>query len=145
MIVDSLNLFAENASTGNVGTNILGNVMDIGTSRDIGTGQPLYVNAQVTTGITAGSAGTYVIKLTSASDAALSSGAVDHVVSASVATSTTAIAAGTVLLNAALPAGTYGRYIGIREVVGTANTTAGKVSAFLSNDQISWTAYAGAK
>ena len=145
MIIDKLNTFASAVATGATGTRILGDVIDLGAaSRDMGAGVPVYLNVVVSTGITlASSTGTYQVKLTSASNAALSSGNVDHVLSAAVATSTTAIPAGTVLLSVALPSATYGRYLGVQEVVTTTSTNAGAVNAFLSKDQVAYTAYNG--
>lgn len=145
MIHDANLLFAEAVATGNTGTRLVGDVVDLQTARDVGAGEPMYLNVLVQTGITAGSAGTYQVKLSSATDAAISSGVVDHVVSAEFVTGTTAIPAGTVLLNIAIPAAAYGRYLGVREVVGTQNTTAGKITAFLSKDQAAYTAYEGAR
>lgn len=147
MLFDKHLLFTENGSTGASGTRLVGDVIDLTASGlDIGAGEPVYLNVLVTTGITvASSTGTYQIKLTSATDSAISSGTVDHVISASVATSTTAIPAGTVLANIALPAGTYGRYLGVQEVVGTTSTNAGKITAFLSKDQAAYKAYDGVR
>lgn len=147
MLLDKHLLFTENGSTGASGTRLVGDVIDLTTSGlDIGAGQPIYLNVMVTTGITvASSTGTYQIKLTSASDAAISSGAVDHFISGSVATSTTAIPAGTVLASVALPSAVYGRYLGVLEVVGTTSTNAGKITAFLSKNQPAYKAYDGAQ
>jgi len=146
MLHDKLLRFADAQATGNTGTNILGDVIDLTTARDIGAGEPMYLNVVVATGITvASSTGTYQVKLTSASDSALSSDVVDHLVSASFATSTTAIAAGTVLMNVALPAAAYGRYLGVREVVATQNTNAGAIDAYLTKGQAAYTAYEGVK
>lgn len=143
MIYDTLTTFADGEETGNTGTRLIGDTVDLQDVRDVGNGQTLYLMVMVSTGITAGSAGTYQVKLTSGTDNTLAS-PVDHLVSAEFVTGSTAIDAGTVLLHAALPIEgvEYKRFLGIREVVGTQNTTAGEISAFLTLDPHAWKSYA---
>lgn len=146
-ILDNLTEFADAAATGAVGTRIVGDVIDNGApNRDLGQGRAIWLVVNVATGIAAGAAGTYQVKLTSADNAALSSNPVDHVVSAAHVTGTTPIAVGTVLLQVALPAGIpFKRYMGIQEVVATQATTAGAINAFLSLDGIGpWRSYPAA-
>lgn len=144
MLLDQLNTFAEAVATGNTGTRILGDVIDLGTvSRDVAAGHPIYVEVTVETAIAAGTNGTYQIVVTHADNAALDSGNVNVLTSASF-DAASGIPAGTVLLRAALPSLDYKRYIGVQEVVGTANTSAGAVNAHLTFDLISHKAYAEA-
>ena len=144
MLMDKQLTFAESAATGNTGTRVIGDIIDLGAARDIGTGEPVYLNVVVQTGITvASSTGTIQFRLSSGTDNAVTSGVVDHLTSATLATSTTAIPAGTEVFNVALPAGSYGRYLALREVVATQNTNAGKIAGYLSKSQASYTAYAG--
>ena len=144
MITDKLNRFADAEATGNTGTRVIGDVIDLEIVRDMGAGKPVYLNVTVDTAITAGAGGTYQIALTSGTDASLSS-PVNHVLSAEL-DAASGIAAGTVILNVALPMeGTeYKRYIGLREIVGTANTTAGAIDGFLTVDGRSYKSYADA-
>ncbi len=139
--------FAEGVATGNTGTRLVGDVIDLGDQqrRDLGAGEPVYLNVQVVTGITAASAGTYQVALSSADNEALTTNVTNHVLSASLATGTTAIPAGTMLLNVAVPSELLRRYVGVREIVGSQNTTAGAVTAFLNRDQVSYRAYDGAR
>lgn len=141
MLFDTLNTFAEAQATGNTGTRTVGDVIDLGATpdRDIGVGNNMYLNVNVSTAIAAGAGGTYQVKLVTSDNSDLSSGT-DLVVSASL-DAAAGIAAGTSILNIAIPSATYARYLGIQEVVGTANTTAGALNAFLSKDQRSYTAY----
>lgn len=141
MLFDTLNTFAEAVATGNTGTRTVGDVIDLGAApdRDIGVGNHMYLNVVVDTQITAGASGTYQVKLVTSDNSDLSSGT-DLVVSAELDAASN-IDAGTAILNVAIPSATYARYLGIQEVVGTANTTAGKITAFLSKDQRSYTAY----
>jgi hypothetical protein len=144
MITDKFVYFAEGVATGNTGTRILGDVIDLQQVRDIGAGQPIYLVVQVKTAITAASGGTYAVKLTSGTNDALANPQ-DHVVSATFSSAAT-IAAGTELLKVALPmeGPAYKRYIGVQEVVASQNTTAGAVSAFLVFDAVSYKAYPNA-
>lgn len=144
MLLDQLNTFAEAEATGNTGTRVVGDVIDLGdVSRDLGAGQQVYVEAVVSTAIAAGAGGTYQVVLTHADDAALSTNAENLMTSVSF-DAATGIEAGTVLLRGAIPSTDYKRYMGIREIVGTANTTAGAVNAHITFDMKSYKAYAEA-
>lgn len=145
MIIDKLNRFADAVATGNTGTRVLGDVIDLGTQRrDMGVGETIGFRVQVDTAIAAGSGGTWAVKLTTADDAALSTNAIDLVTSATL-DAAAGVAAGTVVLNVYLPSTLFRRYLGVKEVVGTANTTAGKIDAFLCKDLIAYNAYEGVK
>lgn len=145
MIVDSLNKFAEGTATGNTGTRVIGDVIDLGApNRDLGAGEPIYLNVVVDTAITAGAGGTIQFALTSAADAALTSSPVNHLITGTL-DAAAGVAIGTVLFNVALPSALYGRFLGVREIVAVANTTAGKIDAFLSRNQNAYRSYAGAK
>lgn len=144
MLRDALNLLAESAATGNVGTNNLGDVINLEDVRDIGAGKPIYFHASVATAIAAGAGGTIRFEIVSADNAALSTNVVVHHATATL-DAAAGIAAGTDLIKVALPAevanGEYGQYLGFREVVGTANTSAGAVDAHLVLDQRAYKAY----
>lgn len=144
MIIDKLTEFCDAVATGNTGTRLIGNVIDLSVVRDIGVGTPLYLVVIAEEEITAASAGTYQIALTSGTDATLAN-PVNHLLSAALVTDVagSGVAAGTVILNVALPmAGTvYKQFLGIREIVGAQNTTGGKIDAFLVVDQHKWTAF----
>jgi len=142
MIKDANNTFADGVATGNIGTNLVGDVMDLEQVRDIGAGKPVYLTVHAVEDITAGAGGTYQVVLTSADDAALTTNPVNHLTSAELDAAAT-IAAGTAILKVALPMEDpeYKQYVGIREIVGTANTTAGSIDAFLTLDARSYKAY----
>lgn len=147
MLNDKSLLFAEGVATGTTTTGrLVGDVIDLGAQRrDIGAGEPIFVNVLVATGITAASAGAYQVALSSADNDALTTNVTNHVLSASQVTGTTAIPAGTVLLNVAVPSDLLRRYVGVREIVTTQNTTAGAITAFLSRDQAAYRNYDGAR
>jgi hypothetical protein len=150
MILDERNEFCDATSVAAVAsTALVGDVIDLGsTSSDIGNGEPLYLVIQTDTEvITAGSAGTIQFFLASDAQAAIATNgtATIHLSSASLVTddaaaNSAALNAGGVILAAALPNGTYERYLGILCTVGTTEVTAGKINAFLTKDVAKWTA-----
>jgi hypothetical protein len=150
MILDERNEFADAVSVAAVaGTALIGDVIDLGaTSSDIGNGEQLYLVIQTDTEvITAGAAGTIQFQLASDAQAAIATdgSASVHMTSASLVTDDSAVNsaqlnAGGVILAAALPMGTYERYLGILCITGTTTTTAGKINAFLTTDVAKWVA-----
>ncbi len=141
MLFDVLNTFCEAEDTGDTGTNLLGDVIDLGDGqdRDIGAGKQVFINALVDTAIAAATGGTYKISVVTSDNENMSSA--DVLIESPEFDAGAGIAEGEVLLNAALPSDGYKRYLGVREIVGTENTTAGKVTVFLSHDQRAYRAY----
>lgn len=154
MILDERNEFADATSVAAAaGTALIGDVIDLGsTSQDIGNGEPLYLVIQTDTEvITGGSAGTIQFFLASDAQAAIAvdGSATVHLTSPSLVTddsaaNSAALNAGGVILAAALPQGTYERYLGILATIGTTTVTAGKINAFLTKDVSKWVAAADA-
>jgi hypothetical protein len=154
MILDERAEFADAVSVAAAaGTALIGDVVDLGVSRDVGLGEPqLYLVIQTETEIiTGGTAGTIQFKLSSDAQAAIATDgtATDHLITASMVTDDSAanddrLNAGGTILRAPLPPGTYERYLGILCITGTTTTTAGKINAFLTPNIAKWTAYADA-
>ena len=158
MIFDRLNEFCDDTSvalTAGASWQNVGDQIDLSEARDVGNGEPMYLVIAVgSTGIKVGAnTGTIAFRLASDDSATIhASTSTVHVVSPTVATSTTSDAAGGVLepgkplLVVSLPieGNTYERYIGIQALVSTENTTAGKINAFLTHDVAKWKAYADA-
>lgn len=152
MILDEKLEFADATSVAaSAGTALIGDVIDLGsTSNYPGTGEPLYLVIQTDTEIiTAGSAGTIQFFLASDAQAAIATdgSATVHLSSASLVTddaaaNSAALNAGGTILMAALPLGTYERYLGVLCTTGTTTTTAGKINAFLTKDVARWIATA---
>lgn len=124
-------------------------VIDLGadpTLRDIGNGEDLWLVITTDTEvITAGAAGTIVFSLVSDSTANLATSPTTHLSSPSLVTddagaNSAALNAGGLIFAAKLPLGSYERYLGILTTIGTTDTTAGKVNAFLTKDVAKWTA-----
>lgn len=125
---------------------LVGDVIDLAastvapTTRDIGTGEPLYLVIQVDTAIT--SAGACTVKFGLYSDAqaaiAVDGSATVHLETAAIAKAS--LTAGTVVYAGPIPAGTYERYLGICATVGTTKADTGKINAFLTHDISKWKA-----
>jgi hypothetical protein len=152
MILDEKLEFADAVSVAaSAGTALIGDVIDLGsTSNYPANGEPLYIVIQTDTEIiTAGSAGTIQFFLASDAQAAIATdgSATVHLSSASLVTddaaaNSAALNAGGTILMAALPMGTYERYLGVLCTTGTTTTTAGKINAFLTKDVARWMATA---
>lgn len=139
MIMDEFAEFAdaEAVSTGGTATNLLGDVMDLEQVRDIGQGQPVYLNIQVPTAIVGGTSIQFV--LASDAQAAISTDGTEsrHYLS-DVFVVADLIAGFT--MSIPLPMGDvansvtpYERYLGIL-VVSVGTHSAGNINAFLTFD-----------
>lgn len=143
MILDERNEFADATalSTSATGRALVGDVIDLGaTSSDIGNGEQMYLVIQVDTAVTSGGSATVSFELASDASASIATdgSATVHAVTAAIPKAT--LVAGYVAAAVALPIGTYERYLGILQNVGTAALTAGKVNAFLTRDVSKWVA-----
>lgn len=144
MILDERNEFADATAldTTGVGRVLVGDVIDLGaTSRDIGNGETMYLCIQVDTAVTSGGAATVAFELASDAQAAIATDGTATVHFASAAIAKATLVAGYQVAMVALPLGTYERYLGILQNVGTAAVTAGKINAFLTKDPRGWKAY----
>ena len=125
----------------------IGDVIDLGVARNLGGDQALYLVVTVDTGITvASSTGTVQFQLVSdGTDTIATNGTQSiHAISKAHATSTAAIAAGSVLMAVQVPlegSTAYERYLSVQQVTGTTAINAGKVNAFLTTDVAAWKAY----
>lgn len=148
MIIDKFNEFsdAQAVTSTAISANVvdlypLGNGVGTNTTRDIGTGEDIYLVVVTQTAATdTGSDATLTVTLESDDNVGLSSPTVHF--------STGALAfaafspAGTVLANIKLPAGNYERYLGVRYTVGSGPLTAGAFDAFLVKDAQAYRSYA---
>ncbi len=149
MILDERNEFCDATSlnTGAAGTYNIGDVIDLGVARNLGGDQALYLVVTVDTGITvAASTGTVQFQLVSdGTDTIATNGTQSiHAISKAHATSTAAIAAGSVLMAVQVPlegSTAYERYLSVQQVTGTTAINAGKVNAFLTTDVAAWKSY----
>lgn len=153
MILDERTEFcdAQALNTGAAATYNLADVIDLGVAgRGIGeAGDQLYLVIQVSTGITAGSAGTVQFQLASDDSGTLATNGTQSIhlqtraFTTGTGTGTTTLKPGTVLGVFALPIEgvVYERYLGVQQVTGTAAITAGAVDAFLTPTPAAWKAY----
>lgn len=137
MILDERNEFADATALDLVGTGrvLVGDVIDLGAADAMGSeAGDIYLVIQVDTAVT--SAGNATVSFELASDAqaaiAVDGTATVHFASAAIAKAT--LVAGYQVCAVRLPVGTYERYLGVIQNVGTAALTAGKVNAFLTHD-----------
>lgn len=113
------------------------------TIRDIGAGKTLYLHVLVTEDFTTSGSATLTATLESDSAAGLDSSATVHETFASAVAAGTLVAGHWLAKGIAIPAGNYERYLGIRYTTNTADFTAGKVSAWLSDQRYDDRTYEG--
>jgi len=120
----------------------LGNSVGTNTTRDIGTGEDVYlVVITNTTATDTSSDATLTVTLESDSTENLATSATVHFSTGAIAFAGFATA-GTVLANVKLPAGSYERYLGVRYTVASGPLTAGAFDAFLVKDAQAYRSYA---
>jgi hypothetical protein len=153
MIVDELLEIADATSiAASAGTAVVGDVIDLeATTSDIGITDELWIVIQVTTAIVAAGAGTLALQVVSDSLSTLGGGSLAsctlHLTTGNLVTAASTPAgqtAGSVLMAAKLPSGTYERYLGILATVATQTISAGAINAFLTRDYAKWLATADA-
>ena len=134
------------ALTSGAGTNLVGDVVDLTTNRDIGQGHPMYLVIQVTAAMAGGTAFQFVLASDSTATIATDGTETRHMqtdiwTDAQLTQGFTAVFA--------LPMGDtargedtvgYERYLGVL-AVGTGTHTAGSVNLFLTPDPYGWTSY----
>lgn len=136
MIIDKLLEFsdAQAVTVTALSTNVadlypLGNNTATNLTRDIGTGEDVYLVVQV--GSTVTGAGTLSVTLESDDNVGMASPTV-HVTTAAVAFGT--LTAGTNVARIKLPAGNYERYLAVRYTVAAGPFTGGTFDAFIVKD-----------
>jgi hypothetical protein len=118
----------------------LGNQTVTNLTRDIGTGEDLYLVVRTLAAATdAGSDATLTITLESDDNVGLTTPTV-HYTSATMAFATFS-PAGTELVKIKIPAGAYERYLGVRYTVASGPLTAGTFDAFIVKDAQAYTTY----
>lgn len=132
-------------STSGTGRALVGDQIDLSSAtRDVGTGEPLYMVIQVDTAVTSGGSATVDFEIVSDASASIATdgSATNHASTGAIAKATLVAGYKTVI---ALPQGnTYEQFLGVLANVGTAALTAGKVNIFLTQDPANWRAYADA-
>lgn len=137
MILDERNEFADATALDLVGTGrvLVGDVIDLGAADAMGSeAGEMYLVIQVDTAVTSAGAATVSFELASDAQAAIAVDGTATVHFASAAIPKATLVAGYQAVCVRLPIGTYERYLGIIQNVGTAALTAGKINAFLTHD-----------
>lgn len=141
MILDSYLEFADGADISQTtGTYLSTNVVDLEDVRDIGQGQVMYLNIQIDVAVS-GTSSTIEFRLRSDSVAAIhDTTSTAHWTSGAIAEATL-IVGYHIQVTLPLEPPAYEQYIGLQALVGTATTTAGTYSAFLTLDPHGWKSY----
>lgn len=141
MIIDRLSTFAGPTalSTAAPATAKFGSAIDlVRAGLDLGEGMPLFWYTSVAVAATSGGAATLALQLVTADDDPLTTNV--EVLLQTGTFALAALAAGAVLTNVALPLRSYRRFIGVRQVIGTAALTAGSLHSMLLEDTQNWRA-----
>jgi hypothetical protein len=146
MILDKRNEFCDATAlnTGAPGTYLIGDQIDLGVARDIGTGEQLYLVITVDTPPTSGGAATAQFTLASDDTASIATNGTASVHFQTKAFTIAEMTAGAVLAAVPLPIEgvAYERFLGILQTTGTAAFTGGKINAFLTHDVAAYRAFA---
>ena len=142
MYVDKRAEFCDStAIAATAGSNLVGSQVDLSkTGLNIGVGDNPYLVIQVDADVESAGAATIQFKLMSDATAVVDpdTGS-EHFATAAIPKAT--LVAGYRAAAIKLPMGTYERFLGIVAVTGTAETTAGSISAFLTNNPTAIKAY----
>jgi len=143
MRMDKLSEFADAVTlTTTTGTNNHGSAIDSSVARDLGNGQPVYLNIHIATTVTSAGAATVAFQLVSDGTSSISTTTQTiHATTAAIGKASL-VAGYRMTLMLPLEDPDYERYIGVQAIVGTAALTAGAADAYLSFDPGNWKAYA---
>lgn len=145
MFVDSTLKFCQDlAITGTAATRLVGDVIDLGTvSQDYGdTSRPMYLVIQVTDAVvSAGDATLQFILATDAQAAITVDGTETRHITTGVIGKADLVVGRQLVGPLPFVFPEYQRYLGLLVVTGTATTTAGSITAFLTVDPQTWKAY----
>lgn len=141
MILDSFLEFSEGQDISQVAATYLStNIIDLEDVRDIGQGQPMYLNIQIDVAVE-GTSSTIEFRLRSdAVEAIHATTSTGHWTSGAIAEATL-IAGYHLQIPLPMEPPAYERYLGVQAIVAVATTTAGTFSAFLTFDPHGWKSY----
>ncbi len=144
MILDSRYEFADAQDISQTtGTYLSTNVVNLEVARDIGQGHQLFLHIQIDQ-VVAGTSSTIEFRLRSDSVAAIhDSTSTGHWTSGAIAEATL-VAGYHLVIPLPIEPPAYEQYIGLQAIVGTATTSTGTYSAFLTLDPHGWKSYADA-
>ncbi len=141
MIMDSLLEFADGQSIAAAASTILStNVINLQEARDMGNGQPVYLVIQIDTAVV-GTSSTINFRLRSDSTAAIHATTSSAHIETGAIPEATLVAGYTVVIPLPIEGTAYEQYIGVQAIIGTATTSAGAYSAFLTLDPVGWKSY----
>lgn len=141
MILDKRTTLADNVlvNTGAAGTYNIGDQYDTQLlASDTGNGADLYIAIDVGTAITGGT-GQWAIVSDDQAPPLTNGTATVHLLTQALAAAS--LTAGRRILSAALPNGTYERYIGLQQITSVSALTAGTIKCFMTFDLNVYRAY----
>ena len=141
MMVDSRLEFA-NAADGSqsAGTYLATNQVDLSVARDIGNGQPLYLVIQADEAFASSGSATVQFRLRSDASAAIHATSSTGHIDTGAEAFTVWSAGHTKVIPLPLEGNAYEQFLGVQLIVGTATTTGGTYSAFLTAEPHGWKA-----
>ena len=145
MIIDKLATFLDGTAlnTGAAGTYVIGDVYDLERGGELHDVSDIFLVAQVETTATSGGLATLALEFVTASNSVLTSDV--QVLARTGAIPVADLTAGTRIMGISVPIGTESqRYLGVRQVTGTAAFTAGAVNAFLTKTPSNYRSFADA-
>jgi len=127
-------------STGGAATSVFGTAIDLTNRRDIGDGEDMYMDINITTTVTSAGSATLGFEFVTADDSSLTTNVT--VILSTPVVAKASLVAGYRYPVIEIPMGVfYRRYIGFRQVIGTAALTAGKATCALVRKPANWRAY----
>lgn len=143
MIIDDRLEFADATalSTADVGVQLVGDVVDLGTD-GLNDVDELYLVIQVDTAVTSSAGCEVAFSLASDAQAAIAVDGTATVHYTSAAIAKASLTAGTTVARVELPKGQYERYLGILANVTTTKVSAGKINAFLTPNPVTAKSFA---
>lgn len=144
MILDERNEFADAVALATaIGTGNLGDVIDLGSARNVGLSRQMYAVIQITTAVTSAGAATVAFQVVSDGAAVPDTAGTQTIHVASQAIGKASLVAGYTVVLPLPPEGDvpYEQYLGVQSVVGVAALTAGAANAFLTLDPTGWKSY----
>lgn len=140
MILDERLEFMDDVAlnTGAAGSNLIGDVIDLGGDGMDGNSEDIYLNIEITSAAASTGAATVQFSLCSDAQAAIATDASQSIHFQTRAIAVATLATGYQVASVQLPRGTYERYLGIVQTTATAPLNAGKINAYLTRNPSVW-------
>ncbi|GAB5471424.1 MAG: hypothetical protein Kilf2KO_44540 [Rhodospirillales bacterium] len=145
--IDANLLFSEEQAETTTATHNSDNVVDLSTTADFGSGEPLYLVVRCTESVTSAGAASVTVQLVSDNTASSATNGTQSVHLRSDAIPKASLTAGATVFQAPLPSDAavpYERYLAVQYVIASAALTAGKFTAYIAKDAGAYSHYPNA-